>query len=109
MMSNTYSLSSKCNPAQEIILNAYVLLYSALERKNMDSGLDSKHNSAYRTRWRKWFFENLPPDLREDSEEFAPLSFDRRRQWEKRLFAAGFAGITWPVEFGGQGLTIIEQ
>lgn len=27
------------------------------------------------------------------------------RAWQRDLFDAGFAGIDWPVEFGGQGLT----
>ena len=35
-----------------------------------------------------------PPDL-----------IDRGRQWQQLLFAEGFAGIDWPLEFGGLGLT----
>ncbi|THJ76138.1 acyl-CoA dehydrogenase family protein [Candidatus Frankia alpina] len=26
------------------------------------------------------------------------------RQWQAAVFAAGYAGLTWPAEFGGQGL-----
>ncbi|MCU1401160.1 MAG: putative acyl-CoA dehydrogenase [Acidimicrobiales bacterium] len=29
--------------------------------------------------------------------------------WQRRLFAAGFAGIHWPVEHGGRGLTAAHQ
>ena len=29
--------------------------------------------------------------------------------WQKHLFASGKAGIHWPVEFGGQGLTAAHQ
>jgi alkylation response protein AidB-like acyl-CoA dehydrogenase len=36
----------------------------------------------------------LPPDLR-----------DEAATWQRRLFDAGFAGITWPAEFGGRGLS----
>lgn len=36
----------------------------------------------------------LPPDLR-----------DPAASWQRTLFDAGFAGIHWPVEFGGRGLT----
>lgn len=36
----------------------------------------------------------MPPDL-----------FDRARVWQRRLFDHGFAGIDWPTEFGGGGLT----
>lgn len=27
------------------------------------------------------------------------------RQWQRRLYDAGFAGIDWPTEYGGRGLT----
>ena len=37
-----------------------------------------------------------PPDL----EEKAPFW----RQWQRMLFDAGYAGLTWPREYGGQGL-----
>jgi alkylation response protein AidB-like acyl-CoA dehydrogenase len=36
----------------------------------------------------------LPPDLR-----------DEGMAWQRTLFDAGFAGIHWPVEHGGRGLT----
>ncbi|MCU1367160.1 MAG: putative acyl-CoA dehydrogenase [Ilumatobacteraceae bacterium] len=29
--------------------------------------------------------------------------------WQRRLFAAGFAGIHWPIEHGGRGLTAAHQ
>ena len=37
----------------------------------------------------------LPPDLAEEG-----------RAWQRTLFAAGWAGLHWPVEHGGRGLTI---
>src|SRR5437868_7346501 len=30
------------------------------------------------------------------------------RDWQRRLYDAGYLGISWPAEFGGQGKTIIE-
>ena len=30
---------------------------------------------------------------------------DRGREWQRRIFDAGFAGIDWPEEYGGRGLT----
>jgi alkylation response protein AidB-like acyl-CoA dehydrogenase len=36
----------------------------------------------------------LPPELR-----------DEACRWQARLFEAGFAGIHWPTEYGGRGLT----
>jgi alkylation response protein AidB-like acyl-CoA dehydrogenase len=37
--------------------------------------------------------------------EFTKEQIDAERPKQKRLYEAGFAGITWPKEFGGQGLT----
>ena len=31
---------------------------------------------------------------------------DQGMEWQQRLHAAGYAGIHWPVEYGGQGLTV---
>jgi alkylation response protein AidB-like acyl-CoA dehydrogenase len=31
---------------------------------------------------------------------------DAGRAWQARLFDAGFAGVHWPLELGGQGLTV---
>lgn len=30
-------------------------------------------------------------------------------RWHKKLYQAGFVGITWPEEYGGRGGTLIEQ
>src|SRR5205085_11730249 len=32
-----------------------------------------------------------------------------RRTWQGRLAEGGLAGVTWPKEYGGQGLGPIEQ
>jgi alkylation response protein AidB-like acyl-CoA dehydrogenase len=32
-----------------------------------------------------------------------------RREWQLKLHAAGWAGISWPQEYGGRGATMIEQ
>ena len=33
-----------------------------------------------------------------------PALHDRARSWQRRVHEAGFAGIHWPVEYGGRGL-----
>ncbi len=35
--------------------------------------------------------------------------FAFRVEWQKRLHAAGYAGLSWPEEYGGKGATLIEQ
>ncbi|MCR5978399.1 dehydrogenase [Gordonia jinghuaiqii] len=34
---------------------------------------------------------------------------ERNRECQRLLFEAGFAGISWPTEYGGQGLSLREQ
>jgi alkylation response protein AidB-like acyl-CoA dehydrogenase len=36
-------------------------------------------------------------------------AYDRRREWELELGAAGLGAIGWPVEHGGRGATIADQ
>src|SRR5438128_2135080 len=36
-------------------------------------------------------------------------AYDLLRDWQRRLHAAGFIGLTWPREYGGRGLTFMEE
>ena len=33
----------------------------------------------------------------------------RLKDWQRRLFEAGYAGLAWPKEYGGQGMGITRQ
>jgi alkylation response protein AidB-like acyl-CoA dehydrogenase len=67
---------------------------------------------AYRQRVRAWLAENMPtvePDV-----DWNPLRDDddrasRARELQRRLYDGGFAGICYPQEYGGQGLSIEYQ
>ncbi|MDV6230609.1 acyl-CoA dehydrogenase family protein [Rhodococcus cercidiphylli] len=64
---------------------------------------DSAAEAEFRTRVRNWLSEALPklPAAR----ELARLE-DKRQVWsvwQRMLFDAGFAGLSWPAEFGGAG------
>jgi alkylation response protein AidB-like acyl-CoA dehydrogenase len=60
---------------------------------------------AFRDEVRAWLGENNPgPEP--DGEE---AKFVFRRDWQRRLHDAGWAGISWPKEYGGRGATLIEQ
>ena len=65
----------------------------------------SPAEEEFRDTLRAWIAENHPgrePDGDEDSFAF-------RREWQRKLNARGWAGLTWPSEFGGAGATMIEQ
>jgi alkylation response protein AidB-like acyl-CoA dehydrogenase len=61
--------------------------------------------AAFRDEVRAWLEENNPgPEP--DGEE---AKFLFRRDWQRRMHEAGWAGISWPKEYGGRGATLIEQ
>src|SRR5918999_6125066 len=56
---------------------------------------------------RAWLEENHPGPEPEGEGLDAVVEF--RRDWQRRLHDAGWAGISWPKEYGGRGATLIEQ
>jgi len=70
---------------------------------------DMPEQAAFRAQARKWLAENKAgaPPASGDSSDTAYI--DSRRAWQDKLAEAGYAGLTWPAEFGGQGLGPIEQ
>ena len=62
---------------------------------------------AFRDEARSWLKANAPQ--RGDGEMDLQLFVDSRRAWQRKLFDAGYIGITWPKEFGGRGGTFMEQ
>jgi alkylation response protein AidB-like acyl-CoA dehydrogenase len=70
---------------------------------------DTPEEAAYREQTRSWLQAHkseAPPrsGSSEDSEYI-----NARRGWQRKLAEAGLAGVTWPKEYGGQGLGPIEQ
>jgi alkylation response protein AidB-like acyl-CoA dehydrogenase len=55
----------------------------------------------YRARVRKWFEDNLP------KAELKTL--DERKAWHRKMYEAGFVGMGWPKEYGGQNARPMEQ
>ena len=70
---------------------------------------DTPEQAEFRARARAWLDENKhdAPSRSGSSED--PDYIGGRRAWQRRLAEAGLAGVTWPQEFGGQGLGPIEQ
>ena len=71
---------------------------------------------AFRQRLRDWLADNMKelpewwgrrdiPGPEIDSDEYHQFSI----WWHRKLYQAGFVGITWPREYGGQGRPLMEQ
>jgi alkylation response protein AidB-like acyl-CoA dehydrogenase len=60
---------------------------------------------AFRDEVRAWLQENHPGDEPEGEEP----KFEFRRAWQRKMHDAGWAGISWPKEYGGRGASLIEQ
>lgn len=66
-------------------------------------------HAAYRGYMRDWLAANLPSHMCSDSLDYHTPSLDECRDWEEAMHAAGLAGMTWPVEYGGYGFTLREH
>ena len=66
----------------------------------------SPKEQRFREECRDWLRANVPAEKRPMDAADA-LDFDKA--WQRRLFDAGWAGINWPVEYGGRGLSIVQQ
>jgi alkylation response protein AidB-like acyl-CoA dehydrogenase len=66
----------------------------------------SPSEEEFRDEVRAWLQANHPgPEPEGGLDEV--MAF--RRDWQRRLHEAGWAGIAWPKEYGGRGATLIEQ
>ena len=66
----------------------------------------SPSEEEFRDGVRTWLRDNHPgPEPEAGLDEV----MDFRRDWQKKLHEAGWAGISWPKEYGGRGATMIEQ
>jgi len=54
---------------------------------------------------RGWLADNHPGPTPTDDD----AAFAFRRAWQRRLNERGWAGLSWPEEFGGAGATQVEQ
>lgn len=65
----------------------------------------------FRSRFRAWLDDNVGAWRRENPEVdgHGEAALRARLRWEQKVFDAGWAGPAWPVDFGGLGLTVMEQ
>jgi alkylation response protein AidB-like acyl-CoA dehydrogenase len=66
----------------------------------------------FRAEVRSWLEANLPagwgtPAYEQPETAATQVAF--AKSWQRRLYDGGWAGITWPKDYGGRGASVIEQ
>jgi alkylation response protein AidB-like acyl-CoA dehydrogenase len=66
----------------------------------------------FRLEFRQWLAAHLPPGWGKPGYAY-PRTYEDwaavRRDWDRVLYAGGYAGLSWPRAYGGRGATLIEQ
>jgi len=69
----------------------------------------SESDEAFRAELRAWLAATLPELPAEPAREDWPARVVYDTDWQKRLFEAGYAGMSWPKEYGGRDAPPSEQ
>ncbi|MFM7144198.1 MAG: acyl-CoA dehydrogenase family protein, partial [Alphaproteobacteria bacterium] len=67
----------------------------------------SAEEERFREAARAWIESNKPSDPPAENDIEGRRAFDLA--WQRRMFDAGWAGISWPKEYGGRGAALMEQ
>jgi alkylation response protein AidB-like acyl-CoA dehydrogenase len=63
---------------------------------------DTPEEAQFRVEVGAWVDANLPEDKRGGRGGAQRFEDPFIREWSRKLYAAGYAGLTWPKEYGGQ-------
>jgi alkylation response protein AidB-like acyl-CoA dehydrogenase len=78
----------------------------------MDFTLTPEQQS-FRDEVRDWLSRNLPRSwverLHGGSDIPRPEAYEFLRDWQRQMYEAGFVGLTWPKDYGGRGLSFMEE
>ena len=66
----------------------------------------TEEDRSFRAQAREWLSRNVPREPPPDDGQ-ALRAFDLA--WQATQFEGGWAGISWPVEYGGRGLSLLQQ
>jgi alkylation response protein AidB-like acyl-CoA dehydrogenase len=64
---------------------------------------DTPEEAEFRAGVRTWIEENLPPEKRGGRGGAQRFDDPFMREWSRKLYEAGYIGLTWPKEYGGVG------
>ena len=66
----------------------------------------NESEAAFRDEVRAWLADNHPGEVPTGDEK---QEFEFRRSWQRSMHDGGWAGLSWPAEYGGRGASLIEQ
>ena len=69
----------------------------------------SDEELGFRDEVRRFLREGYPSDIIEKNNRDEPLTRDDMVRSQKALFERGWAGVNWPVEYGGTGWTPVQK
>jgi alkylation response protein AidB-like acyl-CoA dehydrogenase len=70
----------------------------------------SAAEEAFRDALRAWLEAHCPRDWEKTRQALSQQArADTLIEWQRRLHAAGYVGLHWPVAYGGRGGTVMEQ
>ena len=69
----------------------------------------SKDELAFRDEVQAFFRDEFPEDIREKQDKGIELLPEDLVRWQQLLHAKAWAGINWPVEYGGTGWTPVQK
>ena len=75
----------------------------------MDLNL-TPNEQQFRDEFRAWLAANGPAEwVGSTNSEDRSDYINYLREWQRKLYAGGWAGISWPQQYGGRGATLMEQ
>ena len=70
---------------------------------------DTPVEAEFRAELRAWLEENLPAEKRGQRGGSQRFDDSFGREWSRKLYDAGYAGLTWPKEYGGASAPYSHQ
>jgi alkylation response protein AidB-like acyl-CoA dehydrogenase len=70
---------------------------------------DTPEEAAFRAELRAWLDDAIPTVPPPPAPDDWPARRSYDTAWQRRLFDAGYAGVSWPVEHGGRGASPTEE
>jgi alkylation response protein AidB-like acyl-CoA dehydrogenase len=69
----------------------------------------SPEETRFRDELRAWLETHAPKDWEHRRDASIEQQFAFLRSWQKTLYDGGWAGISWPREYGGRGASLMQQ